>query len=221
MTYNENQRLCAGFVFLRMVTNMKSILISLLVLISGAAQAAQLAVERGFEVHTINGQEVEDSAKNEYVLKTGENQIVFSFSGNLSTGTSTELLDTKPYILTLGVDGSSTIEIELISRKHKRVASAIDKESPWFVVYDQDKEVEDYQLALLPAKKGFFPYADIPALVASYNKDNKIYFSEGKLVDYEELEKVTNSNFIKLQSLYLDASPEERKQFRKWIIDIE
>lgn len=221
MTYNKNQRLGAGFVFLRMVTTMKSILLSLLVLISGAAQAAQLSVERGFEVHTINGQNVEDSAESNYALQVGENQIVFSFSGNLSTGTSSELVDTKPYILTLDAGESSEVEIELISRKHKRVVRALEKKSPWFVVYDQDKKVEDFELALLPAKKGFFPYADIPALVASYNKDNKIYFSEGKLVDYEELEKATNSNFIKMQSLYLDASPEERKQFRKWIIDIE
>ncbi|KOO16420.1 hypothetical protein AKJ18_03730 [Vibrio xuii] len=204
-----------------MVKNMKSFFIFLFVIVSSTVQAAQLFVERGFEVHTINGQEVEESSESHYDLKDGENQIVFSFSGNLSTGTSSELLKTKPYVLTLDIDKNSEIEIELISRKHKRVVSALEKSSPWFIVYDQDKEIEDFQLALLPAKKGFFPYADIPALVANYNKENKIYFSDGNLVDYEQLEKTTNSKFIKLQSLYLDASPEERKQFRKWIIDIE
>lgn len=200
---------------------MKSIVIFLMVLMSSTVQAAQLSAERGFKVHTINGQVIEDSAKSPYALHSGENQIVFSYSGNLSTGTSSELLDTKPYILTIDADKNSAIEIELISRKHKRVASAIEKDAPWFVVYDQDKEVETFKLDLLPSKKGFFPYADIPGLVVAYNKENKIYFSEGKLVDYDQLEKATNSKFIKLQSLYLEASPEERKQFRKWIIDIE
>lgn len=200
---------------------MKSIFIFLVVLVSSTVQAAQLSVERGFKIHTVNGQVIEDSAKSPYSLETGENQIVFSYSGNLSTGTSSELLDTKPYILTIDADKNSTIEIELISRKHKRVERAIEKDAPWFIVYDQDKELGEFDLQLLPSKKGFFPYADIPGLVAAYNKENKIYFAEGKLVDYDQLEKTTNSKFVKLQSLYLEATPEERKQFRKWIIDVE
>lgn len=200
---------------------MKSIFAFFMVLFSFSIHAAGLSAERGFKVHTINGQEVENSTASAYDLKLGNNQIVFSFSGKLSTGKSSELLDTKPHIVTLAADENSQFELKLVSRKYNVVVSALEKNSAWFFVNNHNSEVEGLESVVLPAKEGFFPYADIPSLVADYNKKNKIYFSQGTMVDYQELEKATESKLNKLQSLYLDASPEERKQFRKWIVDIE
>lgn len=198
---------------------MKSGLLLSVLALASVANAATLSVERGFEVHAINGQKTE--SQDVYQLNKGENQVVLSYSGNLSTGPDTELLSTKPYVVSLYVKESSELDVELISGKYKRVAKAVEKRAKWFNISDKQADVSNYTLEVLPSQGGFFPYSDIPALLADYNKQNKIYFAKGNLVDYDQAKKDQASNLAKLQSLYLDATPEEKKQFRKWIIDIE
>lgn len=212
-----NQRFGAGFLFFK--GDEMKYLVLLLLVITNIANAATLTAERGFDVHTINGKEVK-SDQDTYELLEGANQIVLSFDGKLSNGPKTEHLDTKPYVVVLEASPNSDIELSTISNKFKVVARAIDTNSSWLVFSDDSKELK-YTSEVLPASSNYFPYANIPSLVKEYNREKKIYFANGEMKDIQELSQTEDTIVFKLQALYLEATPEQKKEFRKWIADYE
>ncbi|MEI8637277.1 DUF2057 family protein [Vibrio coralliilyticus] len=93
---------------------------------------------------------------------------------------------------------------------------------------------------MLPPAEGAFPYSNVPALVDTYNKERGLVFDSGKVVELKaELAKLEQSepiasgerktttiagvteseNTLQLKLWYLRASDEERKNFKRWMIE--
>ncbi|KOO05381.1 DUF2057 family protein [Vibrio nereis] len=191
----------------------------LLLIFAGGVHAASLSLERGFDIHTINGQKVK-SGQDSYKLIEGSNQLVLSFDGQLSDGPKTQHLDTKPYVVVIDVNNASNVQLNTISGKFKVVNKAIEKNRSWFTLTDNGTALA-YTPEVLPATSNYFPYANIPELVTEYNRDKKIYFADGEMRDIQELSQTEDSIVFKLQALYLEATAEQKKEFRKWIVDYD
>ncbi|MBF4323313.1 DUF2057 family protein, partial [Vibrio anguillarum] len=78
---------------------------------------------------------------------------------------------------------------------------------------------------ILPSTVEVFPYMDVGSLVKSYNIDNAIFFSDNlkkiDMVNNSDAVSTTEDSLTQLQIWYLKSTKEERKSFRKWIIEQE
>ena len=218
----------------------KSLCISSIVsIISLPVFAVDIDLANGISIEAVNGQ-VYDESKTQ--IESGENQFVFEFSGDLNQGTKRKRYSARPYIVTLDLKDVQTLKVDLLSRRYRTIERNVDKKAAIFQFELDGKAVKDTQ-ELLPPKHGAFPYADIPALVAKYNQDNGLAFDSGRVVELkEELTKIkqvktpsnTNTvakpsvklaganeteNTLELKLWYLKASKEERKLFKRWMIE--
>ncbi|MBD0786983.1 DUF2057 family protein [Vibrio sp. Y2-5] len=187
------------------------------------SQAATLSVDKGITVHTINGSSVKPDDDGHYTFDYGSLQLSADFAGKLSNGPSSEYYSSKPYVIYLEKI-SSDVHVSLISNKYKDVSNAGEKSLPLFEIEVDGNSVQSEQ-ALLPPISNFFPYADVPALVTAYNKKNGLLVSNQVVADLSDLSDnlgdVQGTNVQKLQVIYLQSSTEERKAFRRWMIDQE
>ncbi|CAH8236364.1 DUF2057 domain-containing protein [Vibrio aestuarianus] len=199
---------------------MKKVLMLLITLTPCLVSAANLSVANGIDIHTINGKTVEKIDARTYSLIEGSNQLAVTFSGKLSNGPKSEYLSTKPYVLLFEVT-SDDVDLTLISRRFKDVEKAIDNDMPIFDIRSNGSELSSQQ-ELLPPVSDYLPYANVPLLVTAYNQNNKISFSNGELENVAELAEGKDATVVdKLKNLYLEANTEQRKTFRKWMIDQE
>ncbi|MBF4237612.1 DUF2057 domain-containing protein [Vibrio anguillarum] len=89
----------------------------------------------------------------------------------------------------------------------------------------QTSEDVSVEQKILPSTVEVFPYMDVGSLVKSYNIDNAIFFSDNlkkiDMVNNSDAISTTEDSLTQLQIWYLKSTKEERKSFRKWIIEQE
>ncbi|MCC2523603.1 DUF2057 family protein [Vibrio coralliilyticus] len=198
--------------------------------------ALDLDLGGGISAEVLNGKKI----KNEnYELVKGDNQFVFEFSGKLKNGHKREYYSSRPYIVTLDLENAEVLEVELISKRLDDIETRVSKREPIFKFVIDGKTVTDSQ-EMLPPAEGAFPYSNVPALVDTYNKERGLVFDSGKVVELKaELAKLEQSeplatgekatttiagvkeseNTLQLKLWYLRASDEERKNFKRWMIE--
>ncbi len=208
--------------------------------------AAELSAQKGISILLVNGQTAQEKVGTNQVTD-GFTQAVVKMDGKIGHGASAEIYESKPYVLNFDAKGSD-IEVKLPRfNSAAQAKQAFDSQKPGWKVLVDGKSV-DVEYNLLPGKKGFMPYIGMEDLVAEHNKQRGIYFKQGQLIDapvavevaavttsssvsstssvtssavVAEAPKVATKNVEQLKAWYLQASKEERKEFRRWMIDQE
>lgn len=204
--------------------------------------AAELSAQNGISILLVNGQMAEEKLGSNSVDE-GFTQAIVKLDDKIGHGASAAIFESKPYIINFDGKGSE-FEIKLPRFNSAAEArNAFEKPAPGWQVLVDGRQVEVKQ-EMLPGKKGFMPYAGMENLVAEHNKQNGIYFKNGQLLDKPvaveaamvstaatagkvatntaaaEVTKATK-NVEQLKAWYLQADTQERKEFRRWMIDQE
>ncbi|UPQ87032.1 YccT family protein [Vibrio sinaloensis] len=207
--------------------------------------AAELVPASGVSILYINGQEAQSKIRANQV-DSGFNQVVVRMDKDVGRGSGNGVFTSKPYVITFDVTGEQIKIDHPTARSIKEAEIAFKNDKPkWSIT--QDGQPIKYQQELLPGKKGMLPYMGMAELIESYNQQKGIYFDNGQLVDKpvevkalpvaaaatavaattktkptaNQPKATPSSNVEQLKAWYLKSSKEERKAFRRWMIDQE
>lgn len=204
------------------------------------ASAATLTPKKGVSILYINGVQADDKVGKNH-LEKGFNQVVVRMDKDLSRGSSPAVFTSAPYVLAFEVSGEQIVIGHPQARSEMEAKKAFDGDQPqWF--FEQDDKKLSYEQVKLEGKSGLFPYTGMEKLVQQHNAERGIHFSNGELVDKpvktevivastavttQVVKKqpskpiVETTNLDQLKAWYLKSSKEERKEFRRWMIDQE
>ncbi|EEW05818.1 DUF2057 family protein [Vibrio mimicus] len=196
----------------------KKLLPYILVLLSPAIYAADLDAERGITLEVLNERKVVNV--DEAVFTTGENQIVLTFTGRLKKVAKPEFFSSKPYVLHVEANPSDKFELNLVSNRYEVIENLQDKGEPIFILKRNGERVVSAKQYLLKPEEGLMPYSDLPKLVIKQNREAGIYFDSELALGSTEHKALSEAE-SQLKTWYLRASKEERKAFRKWMVDQE
>ena len=206
---------------------------------SSALYAATITPTPGVSILYVNGQPAEDQLS-ENQLNDGFNQVVVRMDKNMAPAgaSSSDVFTSKPYVLNIeNVHGD--LKIAHPQARSKMEANKVFKSDQPNWLLEQDGKVISYKQEVLKGKSGLFPYLGMEKLIAEHNQSRGIYFENGQAVDQPvavQVAKVTASsaasdkaakpqvitnNVEQLKAWYLQSSTEERKAFRRWMIDQE
>ena len=166
---------------------------------------------------------------------------------DVGRGSGNGVFTSKPYVVELNVSGD---KIKINPPKARSVREAelafMDDNPKWVILQDGLKL--PYKQEVLKGKKGVLPYFGLGELVEKHNQQRGVYFNDGQLIDKpveaqalgvaatttaavastsSKVEKtspakpVVSNNVEQLKAWYLKASKQERKEFRRWMIDQE
>jgi uncharacterized protein YccT (UPF0319 family) len=210
----------------------KLILAALLSSIVATANAASLIPKDGISILFVNGQEAESKIDaNE--IGTGFNQVVIRMDKNMASGSNSDVFTSKPYVVTFESNGSNVEIDHPVARSKRQAEIAFEGNNPQWTLVQGGTPIE-YKQEVLKGKSGFFPYNDLDELMAEYNRERGISFDNGEILEkpVEAQAAVIQQtsamapaelpeNLEQLKAWYLKASEEERKAFRRWMIDQE
>ncbi|MDC5854182.1 DUF2057 family protein [Vibrio europaeus] len=212
-----------------------------------SAGAIDLIPAKGVSVLYINGEESESRIKPN-VIEPGLNQVVIRMDKNMSTGSNADVFTSKPFVISF--EAQSGVDITLqhpVARSKMEAEAAFTKNNPKWTIKQGDEKLS-YTQEVLAGKSGFLPYVNMDELLVEHNTQRGIYFESGQLIDKpveaqtiavaatttaavtstpSKVEKtspanpVATSNVEQLKAWYLKSSKEERKAFRRWMIDQE
>ncbi|WP_368484415.1 DUF2057 family protein [Vibrio diazotrophicus] len=171
-------------------------------------------------------------------LEDGFNQVVVRMDKDMSRGSSSDVFTSKPYVLNLdNIHGDLKIDHPQ-ARSAMEAKKAFEADEPQWVIEENGKAIS-YKQEVLKGKSGLFPYLGMEKLIAEHNQSRGIYFHGGQLVDQPVVVQATavttntvvsekapkpqviTNNVEQLKAWYLQSSTEERKAFRRWMIDQE
>ncbi|MFG0772917.1 DUF2057 family protein [Vibrio plantisponsor] len=206
---------------------------------SGISVAASIIPSSGVSILYVNGQPAEEKlAENQ--LKDGFNQVVVRMDKNMAPAgaSSSDVFTSRPYVLNID-DVHGDLKIDHPQARSKMEADkAFKSDQPNWLV-EQDGKAISFKQEVLKGKSGLFPYLGMEKLIAEHNQSRGIYFENGQVVDQPvavQVAKVTENsaasdkapkpqvitnNVEQLKAWYLQSSTEERKAFRRWMIDQE
>ncbi|MPS31984.1 MULTISPECIES: DUF2057 domain-containing protein [unclassified Salinivibrio] len=199
-------------------------------LAAGAAQAATITSARNIEFLVADGKEVtfESWAPQQSIeLSEGTHQLVMRFDGEVKRGSKEVIFTSRPYLFELTVDGrDATIGVSSRLRSQSQAKSYFSSGPQWQAEFENG-DVMPLEAVELEGD-GFGAYADMEALVAEYNRENGIIIDQGEsknlndvLVEVDDQGKasIKGDALSQLKLWYTKASDQERKSFRRWIID--
>tara|TARA_Y100001956_G_C4114750_1_gene184299 strand:+ start:1123 stop:1788 length:666 start_codon:yes stop_codon:yes gene_type:complete len=221
---------------------MKKWFVALLTFMSFSASTATLNPEKGLSILYINGQESESSISSQDI-PYGLVQVVLRTDKNIGRGNSAKVFTSDPYVVSFEVTGDEVKIKNPPTRSIQEAEKSFKSESPAWVILQEGIKTS-YEQEKLPSKSTVFPYVAIDSLVAEYNTSKGIYFDNGLLVsapvakpvatiesspkavkemapNMKEVVISDTSSVEQLKAWYLKASKQERKEFRRWMIDQE
>jgi uncharacterized protein YccT (UPF0319 family) len=215
-----------------------------------SANAATLIPMKGVSLLYINGQETESKIKTNEV-KPGKTQVVLQMDKKVGRGSSQSVYTSAPYVLTFDITGDEVKINHPVARSKQEAEAVFRTGNPeWRVsqdgeslIYSQEKlqgreGVLPYMgMDELVAKHNqsrgitFGSGSTVSAeMVAPVVSTAAVASSSGKSVEANQKGQVNKTtkpiasnanNFEQLKAWYIKASKQERKEFRKWMIDQE
>ncbi|EGR0465538.1 DUF2057 domain-containing protein [Vibrio cholerae] len=187
------------------------------ILFSTTAFALDYDAELGITLEVLNEKKVSDVEEPAFV--DGENQFVVTFTGRLKKVAKPEFFASKPYVIRLELNANDKLELALVSNRYEVIESLEEKGEPIFALKRNGSDAVSYKQYRLEPDDGLMPYSDLPKLVIQQNRKEGIYFDSavalgGAIETLSEAES-------QLKTWYLRASKEERKAFKKWMVDQE
>jgi len=195
---------------------------------SFTVNAATLQPEAGLSVLFINGNETKSSV-GEQTIDSGEVELIVRMDKQVGRGSSDNVFTSSPYVVKFVVT-DELVKMKLPqARSMTEAEKAFSSNEPQWVIL-QDGKATNYQQELLPPKDGLFPYLGLNTLVADYYsaKNNAVTKEQAVVLNTAAVNNVSGinttqstSNLVQLKAWYLKSSTEERKAFRRWMIDQE
>ncbi|MBE1274842.1 DUF2057 domain-containing protein [Enterovibrio baiacu] len=210
---------------------MKNWVIALLITFPAfTVSSATLSMQNGVELLALNGKKTE-SKNNPIALRDGKNQIVIRVYKEFSKGSNSDLFSSSPYILTFDEQGADIV-VALPGRinDYRKVEKEFRSKDKQHFELKMGASNLQYTSDPLRGNGGFIPYSNLEELIAIYNQDNGIAVSREAVVDLQEAAvtvqengevEITGDSITQLKLWYTKATKEERKTFRKWMIDQE
>lgn len=183
-----------------------------------ASYALELKGIKGVEILAINGKEVKTTflSEKDNELDAGEHQIVVRYSMQFKNDGQ---IESRPSIFTLDLQQDTQISVEYLNNKfqaEKKIKAGLT----WEVISaDKHYKITDSDTLM---GKGFMPYSDIEKLIMAYNQEHNIYFANAKtvaVVATASTATVIGAQQTTLQSLYQQASKQDKKAFRLWLLE--
>lgn len=208
----------------------------ILLLASSAVSAANVTPKNGVELLFVNGTKVEDKRKS-FDVDNGPLQLVVKYSKKLKDSGKDRVYDSNVYVLDIN-DANDDIIVGVQDLFSYGQATAFFKSKPkWKLVNSAGNKV-DYSQEILDKGEGIFPYYDMPKLVREHNEKRGLVVGSGAalaataqdanatVVEVAEtgekmVVQLDTSNLDQLKAWYLKSSKEDRKEFRRWMIDQE
>lgn len=200
-----------------------------LLLLSGGALAGDITTSNGVELLVVNGKEVDNfpgGSKREVSLSEGQYQVVIRFEEDVKRGSKSALYTSKPYVLDLAVPvGDLELSVPRMA-SHSQV-SAYFNDPEWLVTDVNSGKVAAVRGEELPGS-GFAAFRDIEKAVANYNRENGIAVVNGQTHDLQTAAvavddkgnvEIKGDSLTQLKLWYTKASNEEKKAFKRWMID--
>lgn len=216
-----------------------AVLASALCFSSSALFAATITPTSGVSILYVNGQPAEDKLSENQLIE-GFNQVVVRMDKNMAPAgaSSSDVFTSRPYVLNID-DVYGDLKIDHPQARSKMEAEkAFNTDQPDWAL-EQDGKAVSYKQEVLKGKSGLFPYLGMEKLIAEHNQSRGIYFENGQIVDQPvavqvatatansvasdkaSKPQVITNNVEQLKAWYLQSSTEERKAFRRWMIDQE
>lgn len=215
---------------------MKRHLSLLAALFASSASAATIEPSNGVEILLIDGVKVEDT-RDTATVEAGPVQLVVRYSKKLKDSGKYRVFDSSPYVINFDAPDDD-MEISIPKLYSYEQANAYFKaDADWSIESESGKSIK-YTQEILDRGDGLFPYYDIPKLVREHNAKRGLVVGSGAalaataqdanatIVEIAEsgekkVVKLETSNLDQLKAWYLKSSKQERKEFRRWMIDQE
>ncbi|MDG3087681.1 DUF2057 family protein [Vibrio hannami] len=208
------------------------------VVFSGAAYSAKLIPESGVRLLVVN-EETSEFLGSSFDIEPGKVQAVVRMSESVGRGSKKRVFDSEPYIITFTA-GDSDVHISAPEIYSYEQAVNLFKKGPTWGVTSNGRPV-DHEAIPMPLEDGFMPNWKLDRKIKAYNENHNIYFgteaaiaAKAKSASVTASQNVATGNSAKLQgkmintdsldqlkAWYLKSSKEERKEFRRWMIDQE
>ncbi|MGD8170196.1 DUF2057 family protein [Vibrio sp. TRT 21S02] len=216
---------------------MKAQFATLLLLISGSLHAASLEPKNGVNLLYIGGAEVEEH-RDINKIEPGKIQVILNYNKKLKGSGKDRVFDSSPYVVSFDAPDTDIVITPPKMYTYDQAAQAFKNNPQWKIETVTGKSVA-YTQEALDQTGGFMPFFDMSERVAKHNAARGITFgastaiaTKAQIADLPKAEpKVTTSitktvksemvNLEQLKAWYVKATPEERKEFRRWIIDQE
>jgi uncharacterized protein YccT (UPF0319 family) len=224
------------FSFLLSGTFMKRYCLFVALLVSSAVSAATITPQNGVELLFVNGAKVENKRES-FDVENGPLQLIVKYSKKLKDSGKERVYDSGVYVL--DIDNADTdLSISIKDLFSYGQANAFFKSDPQWLLTNSNGHKVNYNQEILDKGEGIFPYYDMPKLVKEHNQARgKVVGSGAALaanaqdanativkVDKsgeKKVVKLETSNLDQLKAWYLKSSKQERKEFRRWMIDQE
>ena len=185
-----------------------------------SVNSATLIPEDGVSVLYINGVATNKSVGYQQI-DSGETEVIVRLDKDFGRGNSSKVYTSAPYVVKFTVSGNEVKLSHPTARSYQEAENAFRGDQPQWKITQNGNEVS-YKQEILPPNEGFlFPYAGLNKLVASYYSEADSRGIKSLAVNAEATAEQGASNLMQLKAWYLKSSTEERKAFRRWMIDQE
>jgi len=194
------------------------------------ANGAILVPEKGVSILYVNGVENE-SKQTKTSVEEGQTQLLLRMDKSIGRSSGNNHFTSDPYVVTINVSGDEVKIKHPIARSKIEAEKAFKSENPEWTITQDGKSIE-YSQQKLQGNEGMFPYLGMEKLLAEHNRVNGVRFDSGELVqaaplaepvvvETKAVQSPSSMNVEQLKAWYSKASKQERKEFRKWMIDQE
>ncbi|WP_434355994.1 DUF2057 domain-containing protein [Parasalinivibrio latis] len=187
---------------------------------------SKLIAGNNIEFLVLNGREVTDEQEKLLKLSSQTNQIALRYSGEVRNGSKTAIYTSRPYLFEYTpVDGEAIIYLRDF-KTLTQVKAFFKRDPEWMLKTSSDKKSLIKGVGLTGT--GFAGFSNMEKVVAKYNKEQGIILEQSGPVDIEDVAvevkedgkvEITGDALTQLKLWYTKASKEERKTFRKWMVD--
>lgn len=215
---------------------MKRHLSLLAMLASASTTAAMIEPQGDIEILFVDGVKVEEK-REAAEIQQGPVQLVVKYTKKLKDSGKDRLFDSAPYVISIDAPNEN---LELIAPKLFSYGQANThfKSAPEWTIETQSGKSISYTQEVLDRGDGIFPYYDMPKLVREHNEKRGLVVGSGaalaataqdanaNVVEVAEsgdikVVQLETTNLDQLKAWYLKSSKEDRKEFRRWMIDQE
>ena len=205
---------------------MKALILLLSIVMIPCTQAAQLIGTRGVSILAVDSTKIKNNifSNKGTTLTDGMHQVVVRYTANHKMSSNDPLIESKPHIFNIDVQGDTEITLKGLNVAYKSKAAV--KEGLQWLVINQLGEKKIKNADTLKGT-GFLPYANIEKLINIYNNKNTVNLVAKATTLNAANAAPCNLNLMNkdksalLIEIYNQASQKERKVFRMWLLEQE
>ncbi|KHD24824.1 hypothetical protein NM09_11755 [Vibrio caribbeanicus] len=217
---------------------MKALIAITMLLVSNCLYAATLMPKKGTSILFIDGVKVEEK-RDKNTIEPGRVQVVIDYNQKLKDSSKDRVFNSSPFVVSFDAPNTDIVITPPKMYTYDQASQAFQKQPKWRIETVDGKAIP-YTQEVLDRADGFMPYFDMPERVAKHNEARGIVFGASaalaakaavaeqaasaqvnEKVKSEAIKPLDTNNLEQLKAWYVKASKQERKEFRRWMIDQE